>query len=174
VIHELRTAELEANPYLAPQVKQQHVHAVVWALHLAPTAATAAGVAEQLIRLPIGGPSELLDAGVRIPYEQVLAAARNMVPNAGVWLYAQHTHNERIDDSDTPAAAVAICCYIWQPELHQLLVRTTNGIAVISLHRKWRCAHSSWLSVVVGCGRYICCWFGAECMPEATITMQQP
>jgi hypothetical protein len=137
VIAEFGTAEagISTDRYGKTVIKQRHVQGAAWALHLAPTAATAAEVAEQLICLPVRCAGKLLDAGVRISYDQVLAAANNMVPGVELWLYLQHERIQLQADSDIPAAAVAICFPPRQlHELHQLLVSTDNSFVSVSLH----------------------------------------
>jgi hypothetical protein len=137
VIDKFRTAEagISTNRYAETSIKQRHVQGAVWALHLAPTAATAAGVAEQLICLPAVCANKLLDAGVCISYEQLLAAANKMVDGADIWVYFQHHHNQLQNTNDIPADAAAICCFSGAPHrLHQLLVSTSIGFIPVSLH----------------------------------------
>jgi hypothetical protein len=50
---------------------------------------------------------QLVTAGVRISYAQLLAAANSMVAGAEVWVLAQRALAET---SDIPATAVAVCC----------------------------------------------------------------
>jgi hypothetical protein len=133
VIAELGTEDIvdSTNTFGTPGINQRHAQAAIWGLHFTPTAATAAGVAEQLVRLPllpllVPWAVRLQDAGVRISYEQVLTAANNMVPGAGLWLHLQHARYQLLDDSSTPAAAAQICCDLQPHELDQLLVSTTT------------------------------------------------
>jgi hypothetical protein len=89
-----------------------HLQAVAWlAGHLLrQEPETAADVAEQLLTLPkvpLSMAKQLLSAGMRISYEQLLAAASSMVKGVEVWVQAQQLLNIT---SDIPNAAVAICC----------------------------------------------------------------
>jgi hypothetical protein len=113
VLDEFRTAEavISTNRFGQTSIKQRHVQGAVWALHLAPTAATAAGVAEQLICLPAVCAKKLLDAGVRISYQQLLAAANNMVDGAELWVYFPHHYNQLQSNNDIPADVATICCF---------------------------------------------------------------
>jgi hypothetical protein len=76
LIDELRTAELDES-LMRPEIKLRHAQAAAWALRLAPTAATAAGVTEQLLCQPMSRPHalQILESGVKVSYAQLLAAA---------------------------------------------------------------------------------------------------
>jgi hypothetical protein len=50
---------------------------------------------------------QLVAAGARISYAQLLAAAHSMVPGVKVWVQAQ----QQLElETDIPAAAVSVCC----------------------------------------------------------------
>jgi hypothetical protein len=87
---------------------------VLWLVHVAPSvtasAMAAADVLHRLVHLPyvdLEHAQQLVAAGVRMPYAQLLSAARSMVAGVEVWVQAQHDLGVA---SDVPAAAVAICC----------------------------------------------------------------
>jgi hypothetical protein len=86
---------------------------MLWLLQNVPgTAANAqaAAVLQRLLhvqRVPLQQAQQLVAAGVRIRFEPLLAAASSMVAGVEVWVQAQH---EMGISTDTPAAAVAICC----------------------------------------------------------------
>jgi hypothetical protein len=107
----ITTTESADNTATAFEQLQLHVRAAIWLLHKAPKAATAAGVADNAVRIP-GMPLQwamhLLEAGVRISYTHLLAAAKSMVAGVEVWVLAwMHLG---IPPTDIPAAALAICC----------------------------------------------------------------
>jgi hypothetical protein len=92
---------------------QSSLQAVLWMLRVAPEAATAAltvaSTAEHVVLLPavpLDAAVQLVAAGVRITYAQLLAAAKSMVPGVEVWVQAQQQLGVQ---TDMPAAAVAIC-----------------------------------------------------------------
>jgi hypothetical protein len=94
----------------------RHVHfkAVAWlAIQLLQREVkTAADVTEQLLnlpsaRMPLSMAKQLVSAGVRISYSQLLAASNNMVEGVEVWVQAQQVLGVK---SDIPGVAVAICC----------------------------------------------------------------
>jgi hypothetical protein len=67
--------------------------AVAWLLQIAPAVATAAGAAECLLGIPAVSyrcALQLVAAGVRVSYCQLLAAANSMVAGVQVWVEAQH------------------------------------------------------------------------------------
>jgi hypothetical protein len=84
---------------------------LVWTSESAATSAFAsADVLQRLLHLPhvpMQQAMPLVAAGVRISYQQLLAAARRMVTGVEVWVQAQQQLGIV---SDLPAAAVAICC----------------------------------------------------------------
>jgi hypothetical protein len=89
-----------------------HYEAVAWLAVqlLRQEPGTAAGVKEQLLKLPNVPRSlakQLVSAGMRINYTQLLAAASSMVEGVEVWVQAQQQLSAK---SDTPKVAVAICC----------------------------------------------------------------
>jgi hypothetical protein len=90
-------------------VQEQHRQAVVWLLRAAPAVAAAAPTADLLSNIPsvqIGWSLQLVAAGVRIRYAQLLAAARSMVAGVEVWVQAQQQLGIQ---TDIPELAVAVC-----------------------------------------------------------------
>jgi hypothetical protein len=88
--------------------KAQRLQAAVWVLRAAP--AGAAGTAQVLLsvpNMPLDAAKQLVSAGSRVSYAQLLAAAHSMVAGVEVWVQAQR---ELGVPSDIPAAAEAICC----------------------------------------------------------------
>jgi hypothetical protein len=96
-------------------VQEQHKQAVVWLLLAAPAVAAAAATADLLSRgTTVPGnwsmqlwALQLVEAGVRVSYAQLLAAAHSMVAGAEVWVQAQP---ELGLQTDIPEWAAAICC----------------------------------------------------------------
>jgi hypothetical protein len=95
---------------------EQHKQAAVWLVALLqqdgqPLGATAAAaVAQRLLSLPsvpLDWALQLVAAGVRISYAQLLAASNSMLAGVEVWVQAQQQLGVQ---TDVPAAAVAICC----------------------------------------------------------------
>jgi hypothetical protein len=92
--------------------QQQHHQALAWlaALLLRRAPATAAAVTEKLLPLPdvaLEFAKQLVAAGLRITYAQLLDAANSMVAGVEVWVQAQQALSI---NTDIPAVAVAICC----------------------------------------------------------------
>jgi hypothetical protein len=92
--------------------EQQHRQAVGWlaGLLLRKAPDSAADVTQRLIYLssvPLDCAKQLVSAGVRVSYAQLLAAANSMVAGVEVWVQAQQQLGI---EHDIPAAAVAICC----------------------------------------------------------------
>jgi hypothetical protein len=92
--------------------EQQHHQAVAWlaAVLLRNVPAIAADVTERLVNLPsvpINTAKQLVAAGMRITYAQLLAAAQSMVAGVEVWVQAQQQLGIQ---TDIPTLAVAICC----------------------------------------------------------------
>uniref|UniRef100_A0A383W171 Uncharacterized protein n=1 Tax=Tetradesmus obliquus TaxID=3088 RepID=A0A383W171_TETOB len=110
-VQSLLQAALQQATAAASGIEQdQHLQAVLWLLQAAPAAAAAASVSEQLVRLtdvPNRWVLQLVTAGVRIMYPQLLAAASSMVPGMEVWVQAQQQLGVQ---TDMPAAAVDVCC----------------------------------------------------------------
>jgi hypothetical protein len=81
-----------------------------WLLGLAPAAvAAAASLGQRLFSIPDVPrdiAKQLVSAGVRITYAQLLAAANAMVAGVEVWVQAQQQLSIH---TDIPAAATAIC-----------------------------------------------------------------
>jgi hypothetical protein len=92
--------------------KQQHKQAAAWlaAVLLRKTPSLAVDVSERLLHLPsvpLATAKQLVAAGVRVTYAQLLAAAHGMVAGVEVWVQAQQRLNVL---NDIPAVAVSICC----------------------------------------------------------------
>jgi hypothetical protein len=96
------------------QLHEHHQQAAVWLARLlqrtAAAATAAAAVARQLICLPSVGLSwavQLVAAGVRIWYAQLLDAASSSLAGVEVWVQAQQQLGVQ---TDIPAVAVTVCC----------------------------------------------------------------
>jgi hypothetical protein len=94
------------------QLLEQDKQAAVWLVELLQQDGqpTAAAVAQQLLALPsvpLGWARQLVAAGIRISYAQLVAAANSMLAGVEVWVEAQHQLGV---ETDVPAAAVAVCC----------------------------------------------------------------
>jgi hypothetical protein len=88
--------------------KARRLQAVAWVLRAAPAgAANAAQVLLSVQEVPLDSAKQLVSAGFRVSYAQLLAAAHSMVAGVEVWVQAQR---ELGVPSDIPAAAEAICC----------------------------------------------------------------
>jgi hypothetical protein len=92
----------------------QRLQLVMWLLQASPStlssAVAGADVLQRLLHIPhvpLQQAKQLVAAGVRIPYAQLLSAARSMVAGVEVWVQAQQQLGI---NTDVPAAAVAICC----------------------------------------------------------------
>jgi hypothetical protein len=88
-------------------VEEQHKQAVVWLLLAAPAVATTADRLSHVLNMTTGWALQLVKAGVRITYAQLLAAARSMVAGVEVWVQAQQ---QLAVHTDIPDLAVAVCC----------------------------------------------------------------
>jgi hypothetical protein len=102
-------------------VQEQHRQAVVWLLRAAPGVAAAAPTADLLSHVPavpVGWALQLVAAGVRIDYAQLLAAARSMVAGVEVWVQAQQQLGVQ---TDIPEWAAAICCECTKVRVLRLL-----------------------------------------------------
>jgi hypothetical protein len=103
------------------QQVEQHTQAVAWLLQAAPAVATAAGTAEHLLgipALPFSFALQLVTAGVRVSYSQLLAAASNMVAWVEVWALAQWEHGVH---SDLPEKAMYVCFDTCRDPVSELL-----------------------------------------------------
>jgi hypothetical protein len=98
-------AQIERNSDTALQ--EQHRQAVVWLLLAVPAAATTADLLVRIPTVPVGEALQLVKAGVRITYAQLLAAACSMVAGVEVWVQEQQQLGIQ---TDIPAPAVAVCC----------------------------------------------------------------
>jgi hypothetical protein len=92
----------------------QRLQPVIWLLQVSPStlssAVAGADVLQRLVHLPhvpLPQAKQLVAAGVRIPYAQLLSAASSMVAGVEVWVQAQQQLGI---STDVPAAAIAICC----------------------------------------------------------------
>jgi hypothetical protein len=92
----------------------QRLQPVLWLSRVAPVTASSAlaavDVLQRLVHLPhvpLQQAQDLVKAGVRISYAQLLAAANSMVAGVEVWVLAQQ---QLAVTSDIPATAVAVCC----------------------------------------------------------------
>jgi hypothetical protein len=102
--------------------QHQHYEAVAWlaALLLRTTPATQAAVTKQLLELPavpLDCATQLVAAGLRITFAQLLAAVDSMVAGVEVWVQAQHHLGI---PSNIPPVAVAMCCGVYWVSLVQL------------------------------------------------------
>jgi hypothetical protein len=91
--------------------QQQHKQAVAWlaAVLLRQAPALAVDVSEPLLHLPsvpLATAEQLLAAGMRVSYAQLLDAAHSMVAGVEVWVQAQQHLGVH---TDIPALVVAIC-----------------------------------------------------------------
>jgi hypothetical protein len=85
---------------------------VAWlaALLLRTVPANRAAVTDRLLSLsdvPLKCAEQLVAAGMRITYAQLLDAANSMVAGVEVWVQAQQA---LAVDTDIPAVAVGVCC----------------------------------------------------------------
>jgi hypothetical protein len=91
--------------------RAQQERALVWLASVARNDPNAErDVAEQLLSLKLVSPNlaaELIRAGVRVTYAQLLAAAKRGVTGVEVWVQALQQVG---GTTDMPAIAVAICC----------------------------------------------------------------
>jgi hypothetical protein len=94
-----------------PQLLQQYGQAVAWLVQqLAGAPKAAADVAAWLVyvpNVPLVWAEKLVAAGVRISWQQLLAAANSMVAGVEVWVQAQQQYNLK---TDIPSVALALCC----------------------------------------------------------------
>jgi hypothetical protein len=94
-------------------LREHHQQGAVWlarTLQHEGAATKAAAVAQQLISLPsvpLDWAVQLLAAGVRTSYSQLLDAASSSLAGVEVWVQAQQQLRVQ---TDIPAVAVAICC----------------------------------------------------------------
>jgi hypothetical protein len=88
--------------------QKQQLESLVWLLHAVPGAAKTSAFDQLRTPLvPQGIANQLVAAGMRISYEQLLTAAHSRVPGVEVWVQAQQQLGVQ---SNIPAVAVAICC----------------------------------------------------------------
>jgi hypothetical protein len=103
------TKHLLLQPLASVDHKKQQ-EAVDWLLRVAPTLAKATGLAECIVQLPappLPIAKQLVSAGMRISYKQVLAAAHGIVARVEVWVQAQKKLRKF---GKIPSAIVSICC----------------------------------------------------------------
>jgi hypothetical protein len=94
----------------AAKAHAQHLQDVVRLLQVKPEVAAEARVAESLLcipKVPHQAAVQLVSAGVRITYAQLLTAANSMVAGVEVWVQVQQQLGAK---TDIPPTAVAICC----------------------------------------------------------------
>jgi hypothetical protein len=98
------------NTTEAQTAYERQVHAVAWLLRAAPAeAASDAAVECVLLRLPAVSQQtavQLVTAGMRVPFAQLLSAAHSMVKGVEVWVLAQQQLGVQ---TDIPQDAVDIC-----------------------------------------------------------------
>jgi hypothetical protein len=145
------SAEAAAAAVPPPSLADQRLQPVLWLAHVAPSVATSVLEAEDVLRrlvhlphVPVQQAQQLVAAGVRMPYAQLLAAARSMVAGAEVWVQAQQQLGVA---SDVPAAALEICCgqdwvssQGWEKQLSYCALRTQ---LLLSWHDCSQCTSSS-------------------------------
>jgi hypothetical protein len=97
----------------APSAANQRLQPVLWLVHVAPSTAAralaAADVLQRLVHLPhidLQHAQQLVAAGVRVPYSQLVSAASDMVTGVEVWVRAQQQLGVA---NDVPPAAVQCC-----------------------------------------------------------------
>jgi hypothetical protein len=112
-VETLAASAQAAASAVSPPVDRR-LQPVLWLMHVAPSvSASALATADVLHRLvhlphvPLQHAQQLVAAGVRMPYAQLLAAARSMVAGVELWVQAQQQLGVA---SNIPAAAVRICC----------------------------------------------------------------
>jgi hypothetical protein len=91
-------------------LRQTCMQASVWLLRAAPSEATAAKAAENIMRIPnvpLSIAQQLVAAGVRISFLQLKAASAKMVAGVEVWVQARQ---QLCVKTDIPAAIVELCC----------------------------------------------------------------
>jgi hypothetical protein len=124
--------------------KAQRLQAAAWVLWAAPAgAANAAQVLLSVPELPLDSAEQLVSAGARVSYAQLLAAAHSMVAGVEVWVQAQRQLGI---PSDIPAAAEAICCskvcdiYVnWVSQVLLLAIQSTCALNYTM--GRWRCCY---------------------------------
>jgi hypothetical protein len=110
---------------------------LVGLLHKQGTTTAAATVAQQLTSLPsvpLDWAVQLIAAGVRLSYAQLLAASSSMLAGVEVWVQAQ----QQLDvQTDIPAALRAVCCgdewviglaTVWDMQDVPLAMHATHGM----------------------------------------------
>jgi hypothetical protein len=94
--------------YAASSSLEQHMQAVTWLLRIVPSATTAATAAKRLLSIPnvpLPMAKQLVEAGVRMKFAQLTAAAEKMVPGVDVWVLAQRQQGV---PTDIPGLAVSL------------------------------------------------------------------
>jgi hypothetical protein len=132
-------AAAAAAQSLAPTAAARRLKPLLWLLYVAPTVASSAmtdsAVLHRLLMLPavpLAAAQQVVAAGVRIPYAQLLAAANSMAAGVEVWVQAQHSLGIA---ADLPAAAVAICCgQDWVSGSTSVLLETQRHLRVSKFH----------------------------------------
>uniref|UniRef100_A0A383VCN4 Uncharacterized protein n=1 Tax=Tetradesmus obliquus TaxID=3088 RepID=A0A383VCN4_TETOB len=124
--------------------------AVGWlaALLLRKAPEAAADVTTRLLNLPDVPPElavQLVSAGMRFSYAQLLAAADSMVARVDVWVQAQQ--QLRVE-SNIPAAAIAICCNDNRDNIQQAI---GDGHSADLLQLAMNCSSSATATAVIRC-----------------------
>jgi hypothetical protein len=94
---------------VANTVHKMQLHAVAWLLRAAPVEAASAAAVECVLRMPAvpqQAAVQLVTAGVRVTFAQLLSAANSMVKGVEVWVLAQQQLGGQ---TDIPRDAVDIC-----------------------------------------------------------------
>jgi hypothetical protein len=132
----------------------KHLQPIVWLLGVAPSFATsasaAADVLQRLVHLPhvpLQQAQQLVAAGARFPYAQLLSAASSMVAGVEVWVQAQQQLGVAYD---IPAVAVAVCCGQDRVSARQQQQASSPGISL---------KNAFWTAAATGSGYLVlCCW----------------
>jgi hypothetical protein len=94
--------------YAASSSLEQRMQAVTWLLRVDPSATTAAAAAKRLLSIPnvpLPMAKQLVEAGVRMKFSQLKAAAEKMVPGVDVWVLAQRQQGV---PTDIPGLAASL------------------------------------------------------------------
>jgi hypothetical protein len=105
-MHWRRCVELEQA---AQAVCSQRLNAVAWLLQTAPTETTSGAAVECVLSMPAvtqQAAVQLVKAGMRVSYAQLLSAADRMVEGVEVWVVAQQQLGVQMD---IPEDAVDVC-----------------------------------------------------------------
>jgi hypothetical protein len=95
--------------FVAVKTYKLQVHAVTWLLRAAPAASASDAAIDCVLSMPAvpeQAAVQLVTAGMRVSYAQLLSAADRMVKGVEVWVLAQHQLGVQ---TDIPEDAVDIC-----------------------------------------------------------------